>query len=121
MAGFARTSGENGCRYLSGNCLEQGFEPHQLIVILLAGNQLGNAFAGDELWLWIYIRSGNVWCETPYLKLQSPLFISMRWDRHPYAYKTFMLVGRVDLSHINLVGTRAGMLVEGLCLYTVCL
>ena len=53
--------------------------------------------------------------------LQSPLFISMRRGRHPYAYKAFVLVGRVDLSHTNLVGTRAGMLVGGLCLYTVCL
>ena len=43
----------------------------------------------------------------------------MRRDRHPYAYRAFMLVRRVDLSHKNLVGTRAGMLVGGLCLYTV--
>ena len=53
--------------------------------------------------------------------IQSPLFISMRRDRHPYAYGAFMLVRRVDLSHTNLVGTRVGMLVGGLCLYTVCL
>ena len=49
----------------------------------------------------------------PSLLLQSPLFISMRRDRHPYAYRAFMLVWRVDLSHTNLVGTRTGMLVGG--------
>ena len=53
--------------------------------------------------------------------IQSPLFISMRRDWRPYAYRAFMFVRRVNLSHKNLVGTRTGMLVGGLCLYTVCL
>ena len=53
--------------------------------------------------------------------IQSPLFISMRRDRRPYTYRAFILIRRVDLSHTNLVGTRAAMLVGGLCLYTVCL
>ena len=44
----------------------------------------------------------------------------MRQDRHLYAYRVFMLVKRVDLSHTKMVGTRAGMLVGGwLCSYTV--
>ena len=37
------------------------------------------------------------------------------WGVSPvlYAYRALMLVRRVDLSHTNLVGTRAGMLVGG--------
>ena len=53
--------------------------------------------------------------------VQSSLFISMHRNRHPYAYRAFILVRRVDLSHTNLVGSRAGMLVGGLCVHTVCL
>ena len=74
-----------------------------------------------------YFRQACVWSSQVCLlglassPVQSPLFISMRRDRHPYAYKTFMLVRRVDLSHTDLVGTRVGMLVGGLCSYAVCL
>ena len=46
--------------------------------------------------------------------IQSPHIISMRRDWHPYAYGAFMLVRRVDLSHINMFGTRADMLIGGL-------
>ena len=50
------------------------------------------------------------------ITVQSPLFISMHRDRHPYSYRAVMLVRGVDLSHTNLVGTRAGMLVGGVML-----
>ena len=37
----------------------------------------------------------------------------MRRDWHPYAYRAYRLVRRADLSHINLFGTRADMLIGG--------
>ena len=93
------------------------FTKHQLKL-----EHIGRTAFRIKLHIWFIMLSKaqpeRVRLDTP---IQSTLFMSMRRDRHPHTYKAFIFVRRVDLSHTNLVRTRAGILVGGLCLYAVCL